>query len=200
MRLASGAVLLGATVLSVACSSTTPGQPTAATTVTAATTSGSAGPPTDGLIVSDLGEGLSVRTPAGATVEAFERRVGADCTSAQARVKTEQGWYDLWLVGATCPQDSERALNGNHGRYLTPPTFATNVAAATTVPSGSLVTFGQNYTECTNSCDDYADAIGLITLSKPTDPDLPVLMIVAPRDAEGDVTTVTELANRISQT
>jgi hypothetical protein len=66
------------------------------------------------------------------------------------------------------------------------------------VPTGTLVTFHQLYTECTNSCDDYHDAIGLITLSKPADPDLPVLMIVAPKDVDGDLSTVSELAGQIT--
>ncbi len=68
------------------------------------------------------------------------------------------------------------------------------------MPAGSLVTFGQTYTECTNSCDDYHDAVGLVTLAHPQDADLPVLQIVAPRAADGDVATVVALAQSITPT
>jgi len=208
--------LLTITLAVGACSATSPGTPTAATATTAATApspvTGSSGPstsgsntssarPTDGLDHLDLGQGLVLSVPIGsATVSTFQPLQSDDCNSAQAQVKTATGTFDLWLIGKDCPQQDQRAINGNHGHYLEPPSEATDVTAAQQVPAGSLVTFGQKYTECTNSCHDYADAIGLITLAHPQDADLPVLQIIAPRAADGDVATVVALAQSITPT
>jgi hypothetical protein len=202
-----GLVLSAVALVLGACSATTSGTPTAATAATArspfagTSTSGSVAQPTDGLDHLDLGQGLELSVPGGsATVAPFEQRQSGDCMAAQAQVMTATGTFDLWLVGKGCPQQDQRVLNGNHGRYLEPPSYATEVSTAQQVPAGSLVTFGQTYTECTNSCNDYADAVGLITVAHPQDADLPVLQIVAPRAAEGDVATVVALARSITPT
>jgi hypothetical protein len=212
------ALALATVALAVgACSATTPGSPTAATigstsviapspvgTSTEPSTSGSptsSARPTDGLDHLDLGQGLELSVPFGsATVSPFQHRESDECKMAQAQVTTATGIFDLWLIGKDCPQANQRALNGNHGHYLEPPSHATDVAAAQKVPAGSLVTFGQTYTECTHSCHDYPDAVGLVTLAHPQDANLPVLQIIAPRAADGDVTTVVALAQSITPT
>jgi len=197
--------LAAVAVAITACSANTAGTPTAATGASTSadpTTPGSGtstARPTDGLDHLDLGQGLELSVPVGsATVTPFEHRESDDCRAAQAQVKTATGTFDLWLIGKDCPQADQRALNGNHGRYLEPPSYATDVAAAQQVPAGSLVTFTQTYTECTNSCNDYPDAVGLVTLAHPQDAELPVLEIVAPRAADGDVSTVVALAQGVT--
>jgi len=199
--------LLAVALAATACSASTPGTPTAATGASISAdpstpdsaTSGAR--PTDGADHLDLGQGLELRVPFGsATVIPFEHRESDDCPTAQAQVKTATGTFDLWLIGKDCPQADQRALNGNHGRYLEPPSSATDVSAAQQVPAGSLVTFGQTYTECTNSCNAYPDAIGLVTLKSPQDTNLPVLQIVAPRAADGGVARVVALAQSMTPT
>jgi hypothetical protein len=147
----------------------------------------------------DLGHGLMITPPAGAAVAAFAPAdESQDCLLAGATITATDAEYRLLLVRATCPQAGQRALNGNHGQYLVPPEYALDTSAPVTVPTGSLVTFRQVYTECTNSCDDFTDSVGLITLSAPADPEAPVLMILVPRRHDERMADVVTLARALT--
>ena len=145
----------------------------------------------------DLGEGLVWTGPAGVEVTRFERLTGGDCPVSQARVTVLDRPVQLTLIGRGCPAPTEGPLNGNHGRYLTAPDFAIDPSAPAAVPAGALVTFGQPYTECTNSCSHLVDRVGLITLTAPDDAGLPVLMLLSTGKEALDAAGIAEVAAHI---
>lgn len=191
----ASALLLTTLLAAVACTSTG-GTPTPASTSSTPVPTSSSAASTS----ADLGHGLVATVP-DATLTPFAAgndSDGEDCVLADATIEKAGVDYRLLLVKSGCPQEGQRALNGRHGYYLVPPSYALDTTAPAAVPTGSLVTFRQVYTECTNSCTDYTDSVGLITLSKPADADAPVLMILLPRQSDERLADVAELAAAIT--
>lgn len=123
-----------------------------------------AGTPIAASVDHDLGEGLMWVGPGDVTVERFQRS-GDGCVTAGTTVDTGSGHVSLTLLAADCQQTDRPPINGRHGIYLSPPSFATDVAHRGHVPTGVLVTFDQTYSEYTNSRTDYTDTVGLVTMT-----------------------------------
>jgi hypothetical protein len=123
-----------------------------------------AGSPVAGSVDHDLGQGLTWAGPSDATVRPFESSTGG-CASASGSVTAGDEPVSLTLLAAGCTPTDQPPINGNHGQYLQPPSFAANVDHPGTVPTGALATFTQLYSEYTNSRTDFTDAVGLVTLA-----------------------------------
>lgn len=158
LAVATGALALLGLLTSCA---TVPGTPVAGSTPAGSTPAGTSPTATTD---HDLGQGLAWTGPADAQVQRFASG-GTGCGSADASVPTAGGSVRLMLLPADCPQSDQQPLNANHGQYLVPPAFAGHLARPGTVPTGSLVTFTQTYSEYTNSRTDFTDTVGLVTLS-----------------------------------
>lgn len=140
----------------------------------------------------DLGQGLIWAGPADAGIDPFVSSTNG-CAQAPASVKWGQTRVALTLLGADCEQTDRPPINGSHGRYLTPPSFATGVATAGDVPAGTLVTFQQVYSEYTNDRHDFTDTVGLVTLSDGGDFSVLMLVYTTSKDG-GGVEAVTTVA------
>jgi len=141
------------------------------------------GSPVAGSVDHDLGQGLVWTGPSDATVSRFEPSVSG-CASASGSVPAADVQVYLTLLGADCTPSDQPPINGTHGQYLEPPSFAEHVDRPGTVPTGALVTFTQLYSEYTNSRKDYTDTVGLVTLSG--DGRYSVLMLTRTGDRDGD--------------
>lgn len=139
---------------------------------------------------SSLGEGLAVDLPADWEVTPFapddETPGDADdgCTSLRAALGDGAATVDLQLNSTECSdrEPTGRIGNGFHGVYVTLDDVADPSNVEThEVPAGTLATFTQDYYECTNSCADYQDHVGLLELDDPPDPDRPTLVLLSPR-------------------
>lgn len=137
-----------------------------------------AGTPIAATVDHDLGESLVWAGPGDVTVQRFQRSDDG-CASANATIGTGSDRVSLTLLGAACRQTDRPPINGRHGLYLSPPSFATDVAHRGRVPTGTLVTFAQLYSEYTNSRSDYTDTVGLVTM---TGGDHAVLMLLRTGD------------------
>lgn len=139
-----------------------------------------------------LGAGLSADLPASADAEvtpfapAVDRPDVDGCAPLSARVEVGDAGLELYLNDTACSAaDPREAGNGDHGSYVTiddvsdPGHVAEHPSAA-----GDLVTFTQGYFECTNSCADFTDHVGLLALDAPPDPDRPAVMLLS---AQGEV-------------
>lgn len=122
-----------------------------------------------------LGQGLVWSGPGDAKVSPFEPAAAGDCRQTFASITEGDAMLRLQLLSAGCRQSDHPPINGSHGSYLSPPTFATQLTERGAVPSGTLVTFQQIYSEYTNSRHDYTDTVGLVTLDSG---DYAVLMLV----------------------
>jgi len=71
----------------------------------------------------------------------------------------------------TCPNHGEPAINGNYGVFINRQDLAnqTNVQQRN-VPAGSVASFTETYTECTNSCKHLGIDVAVLFLAHPTDP------------------------------
>lgn len=144
----------------------------------------------------DLGEGLVADLPTDWQVEPFElpdpdNVPGGECAGPVASLDTGGGRLSLELNPRDCDRDddpNERQIgNGNHGLYVTMDDVPEpRDVADHEVTAGSLVTFVQDYFECTNECTDYEDNIGLLELAAPPDPERPTVVLL---DAKGEFST-----------
>jgi hypothetical protein len=131
----------------------------------------------------DLGQGLVWSGPADAEVSPFGAAGSDHCHQASASIDVDDTVIRLQLLGAGCEATDQPPINGQHGSYLTPPDFATNVTERGAVPTGTLVTFQQVYSEYTNSRHDYTDTVGLVTMGSG---DYAVLMVLRTGDRPDD--------------
>lgn len=118
------------------------------------------------------------------TIKAQTTTGGGDCSVDRAEV-TGKGrtLVVIQAVAATCShgQPQPKPGNGRHGAYVTladasHPTKVTRASAAL----GPAVFFDQSYFECTNSCRQWTEPVGLVTLDHPTDPAYPTVMAYSP--------------------
>jgi hypothetical protein len=141
----------------------------------------------------DLGAGLVAELPEGWEVgeiteagDALPSEVPGDCTSLRGWLSPgdDQPRVDLQLnsVGCAGLEPLDQIGNGYHGTYVT----IDDVQEPTDVeehqvPAGPLVTFSQDYFECTNECNDYDDHVALLTFTTPPDPAFPSLTVLDPK-------------------
>jgi hypothetical protein len=133
----------------------------------------------------DLGDGLVAELPAGWEVEPFaDWEDGANvepCSRRAASVSDGASYMRLELNSRGCAgieQDSQIG-NGYHGVYVgIDDVPEPQDVAEQDVAAGTLTTFSQEYFECTNSCSDFDDNVGLLALTSPPDPDFPTLVLL----------------------
>jgi hypothetical protein len=138
----------------------------------------------------DLGAGLVGELPEGWEVgeitdasDSLPSEVPGDCTSLRGWLGPgdDQPPVDLQLHSAGCGgrEPLDQIGNGYHGTYVTIDDVQDPVGVEEhEVTAGALVTFSQDYFECTNECNDYDDHVGLLTLTAPPDPAFPTLVIL----------------------
>jgi hypothetical protein len=99
-----------------------------------------------------------------------------DCSSG-GRVVTDD--RDAVVRIAMWPPECvvTEGLNGTFQRYNSVADVDGREVAAEQVTAGTAHVFSQTYTECTNSCTDFAHRIVLLELDEPLRPDLPTVMI-----------------------
>lgn len=140
-----------------------------------------------------LGGGLVAELPEGWEIGRFEAGpyppddVPADCTMLWGDVGDGEVSVQLQLNSTGCSgvDGDDQIGNGHHGVYVTLDDVPEPLDVEEhDVTAGALTTFTQDYFECTNSCTDYEDHVGLLTLADPPDPDHPTLVLM---DAKGDV-------------
>lgn len=135
----------------------------------------------------ELGDGLVVDLPAGWEVTPFAEPEGWEppCSIRQAQVSDGETLIDLELNGPDCAGAGQDQIgNGYHGFYVSLDDVPEPLdVAEQDVTAGALTTFSQDYFECTNSCTDYQDHVGLLALDSPADPQRPTLVLL---DAKGD--------------
>jgi hypothetical protein len=88
-------------------------------------------------------------------------------------------------VPTSCAEAAENTQVGNgfHGVYRTLDDVPEPKGKATvTTGLGEAVVFTQKYFECTNSCDDWAEPVAIITLDSPVDPAYPTLVVRGEKD------------------
>jgi len=141
----------------------------------------------------DLGAGLEAELPEGwevgeitGSTDSLPSEVPADCRSLRGSLSPgdDQPPLDLQLNSTGCAglEPVDQIGNGYHGTYVAiddvqDPTDVDEHEAT----AGTLVTFSQDYFECTNECNDYDDHVGLLTLTAPPDPAFPTLTILDPK-------------------
>jgi hypothetical protein len=159
--------------------------------------------------VVELGAGLVAALPEGWEVgkiaeasDALPSGVPAGCTSLRGWLGPDDDRppVELQLNSTGCgglgPLD--QIGNGYHGTYVS----VDDVQDPTDVEehqvtAGTLVTFGQEYFECTNECNDYDDHVGLLALTAPPDPAFPALTVLDPK-GERSLDELVALADAIS--
>ncbi|MGV8910791.1 MAG: hypothetical protein ACOH1Y_17585 [Propionicimonas sp.] len=114
-------------------------------------------------VVADLGQGIELEF-VGEDSRVQQADVG-DCAEGVHRLTTPSGEYEVMLLGPECTNEF-RALNGEHGYFVTPPP-ATEVAKATT-PLGPARLFSHPYEECTNGCRSGTDEVALVRVGSRT--------------------------------
>lgn len=141
----------------------------------------------------ELGGGLVAELPEGWEIGRFETGpyspddVPAGCTMLWGDVSDGEASVQLQLNSTGCSGvgEDDQIGNGHHGVYVTLDDVREPFDVEEhDVTAGALTTFQQDYFECTNSCTDYRDHVGLLTLADPPDPDHPTLVLM---DAKGEV-------------
>ncbi|MGH9184757.1 MAG: hypothetical protein ACRD0U_02905 [Acidimicrobiales bacterium] len=142
----------------------------------------------------DLGHGLIAEPPSGWTIDPFadpQPYYGSDdCLVAETRFANldDDLAVNVSLVNRGCstgePQDEP--LNGQHGTYVVPGGAGQEDLDRLNAPAGDLVIFDQTYTECTNDCRDWTEAVALVLLDEPADEDYPTVMLVGEERVSGD--------------
>jgi hypothetical protein len=143
----------------------------------------------------DLGAGMVAELPEGWEVgeiteatDSLPSEVPGDCTSLRGWLSPgdDQPRVDLQLNSAGCRglEPLDQIGNGYHGTYVTIDDVGDPADVEEhQVATGTLVTFSQDYFECTNECNDYDDHVGLLTLTVPRDPAFPTLTVL---DTKGE--------------
>ena len=136
-----------------------------------------------------LGAGLAADLPAGAEVtplaEADAQPGGPGCSALQGRISIGDAHVELWHNSSGCTgEQADQIGNGFHGIYVT----IDDVPAPVDVEerssaAGDVVTFTQEYFECTNECNDYEDTVAVLALDAPPDPDRPTVVLLSPKGA-----------------
>src|SRR5262249_41634626 len=113
----------------------------------------------------------------------------SDCPTFRAVV--DLGSYktvELVAYDTSCVNDHVQPGNGRHGVYHTTADIpADRRSGAITVHTalGQATAFEQTYYECTNSCKDYTEPIGVITLAHSDNPAYQALVAYSPKGAIG---------------
>jgi hypothetical protein len=132
----------------------------------------------------ELGAGLAIDLPDSWRAEPVEAPVapGAECSSADGFLAFAGMFVSVSLPSRVCSTGERQPepLNGNHGRYLAvDDAYEPRTVAIRDTAAGSVTTFDQDYSECTNECRTTVDRVALLALRAPPDPDRPTVMFVA---------------------
>jgi hypothetical protein len=124
----------------------------------------------------------------------------AGCTGIQRATLAEPQVADRVRFSAVpkgCQPRNYAPGNGQHGAYRTiadvsQPRDRRDVSTRL----GPAVAFNQRYFECTNSCRNWDEAVAIITLTAPVDPEYPTMIVLTER--VGDRGAMTALLARLA--